>query len=490
MDPESGTKLSSTLDRETMPLFPELSNTLNNGNSNIRQKNGGGSGSGNGGSRRGNKRIITRNNNTNTNTNTSTSSNNNNNNNIGTHIIDHPIIFSGDDDEAEQEEEEERSLDAGVNDSGQPRIVTGLLFKPDVQQFLVRLSDFENARRYLTPRTTGTTLVDVQREVASIVNAVMAELLPSTPPIKPRYLWNDTTVRLKFRYIKAQYDKCVKLTKVTGNGGAKSSTLTADINDISPFYHELVAIFGAQLTRNHPPLRDSPTPSRAPFFSRSQTWRSQASRSEPLLRKELKQAKVDFQTEKAHHLDDVTEFRYKNNDREALVKSLAKHKASQPPQTTTHFNGAQRGGAVFNVVGPRVDKPVYTEGGDMADLFYQFEEYCSQRQRGESERKTLLRNIFSSTRHKSTVDVLFGTQMSSKDMIESLLECMRDEDDSVDPYQAAENHLAALQSRKFNPGSVKLEIKSIGWALEQLETKLGGIAHKRKILNCCPDAVK
>jgi transposase InsO family protein len=126
----------------------------------------------------------------------------------------------------------------------------------------------------------------------------------------------------------------------------------------------------------------------------------------------------------------------------------------------------------------------------MADLFYQFEEYCAQRQRGEDEKKTLLRDIFASTRHKSTVDVLLGTQMSSKEMIESLLECMRDEKGSADSFQTAEDHLAALQSRKFNPTSIKLEIKSIEWSLEQLETRRGGVAHKRKILDCCPDSVK
>lgn len=64
------------------------------------------------------------------------------------------------------------------------------------------------------------------------------------------------------------------------------------------------------------------------------------------LRKELKQAKVDFQTEKAHHLDDVTEFRYKDKDREALVKPLVKYKVlggmeeldrCHPRMRTGHF---------------------------------------------------------------------------------------------------------------------------------------------------------
>lgn len=38
MGPESSTDLSSILDGETMLLFPELSDTLNNGNINKRQK--------------------------------------------------------------------------------------------------------------------------------------------------------------------------------------------------------------------------------------------------------------------------------------------------------------------------------------------------------------------------------------------------------------------------------------------------------------------
>ncbi|KAF9539777.1 hypothetical protein EC957_005071 [Mortierella hygrophila] len=190
-------------------------------------------------------------------------------------------MFNGDDDEAEQEEEEEWTLDAGVNDSDQPHIVTGFWAKLDVHQFLVRLLDFENARRYLTPRTTGTKLVALQGKVASIVNAAMAELPPPSPPSKPRVLWNDTTARQKFRYIKAKYDKCVKLTKATGNGDAESSILAADINDICPYYHGLVAIFGAQPTTNHPPLRDSATPSRAPFVLEESDLEERAPVSNP-----------------------------------------------------------------------------------------------------------------------------------------------------------------------------------------------------------------
>ncbi|KAF9536555.1 hypothetical protein EC957_010482 [Mortierella hygrophila] len=277
MDPESGTDLSSILDRETMLLFPELSDTLNNGNSNKRQKNGSGSGSGRGsgngsgsssgrgGGRGGSRRVITSNNNTSSNNNNNNGDDNDNNNNIGTHIIDHPTVIS--DDEAEQEEEEEEgSLDVGVDDNGLPRIVTGFWAKPDVQQFLVWLFDIDNARRYIKPGTTsGTKLADVQREVASIVNAAMAELPPPSPPAKPRVLWTARTVKEKFRYIKDQYDKCVKLMKATGNGDTESITLAEAINDITPYYHELVAIFGAQLTRNHPPLRDSANPGRATF---------------------------------------------------------------------------------------------------------------------------------------------------------------------------------------------------------------------------------
>ncbi|KAF9536185.1 hypothetical protein EC957_012226 [Mortierella hygrophila] len=93
----------------------------------------------------------------------------------------------------------------------------------------------------------------------------MAELPPPSPPAKPRVLWTAKTVKEKFRYIKDQYDKCVKLMKATGNGDTESSTLAEAIYDITPYYHELVAIFGAQLTRNHPPLRDSATPGRATF---------------------------------------------------------------------------------------------------------------------------------------------------------------------------------------------------------------------------------
>ncbi|KAK3836846.1 MAG: hypothetical protein J3R72DRAFT_449912 [Linnemannia gamsii] len=291
MDPEPATDLSSILDRETMLLFPELSDTLSNGNSNKRRKNGSGSGSGSGGGsgsgsgsgrgsgRGGNRRVIASNTNTNSNTSISTSSNDNNNNgddndnndnnynNVGTHTIDHPTVISDDDDEAEQEEEEEEgSLDVGADDNGLPRIATGFWAKPDVQQFMVWLFDIENARRYIKPGTTaGTKLADVQREVASIVNAAMAELPPPSPPAKPRVKWTARTVKEKFRYIKDQYDKCVKLMKATGNGDTESSTLAEAINDITPYYNELVAIFGAQLTRNHPPLRDSATPGRATF---------------------------------------------------------------------------------------------------------------------------------------------------------------------------------------------------------------------------------
>lgn len=117
-------------------------------------------------------------------------------------------------------------------------------------------------------------LADVQGEVVSIVNTVMAELLPSPP----RALWTAKTVKEKFRYIKDQYDKCVKLIKATGNGDNESSTLAATINDLTPYYHELVAILEHSSPGTFPLFVILQLQAEQPLFLTSQT-----SRNEPLV---------------------------------------------------------------------------------------------------------------------------------------------------------------------------------------------------------------
>ncbi|KAF9539627.1 hypothetical protein EC957_005182 [Mortierella hygrophila] len=142
------------------------------------------------------------------------------------------------------------------------------------------------------------------------------------------------------------------------------------------------------------------------------------------------------------------------------------------------------------MVPPMIKKPVYSEGCDIIDFFWQFEAYCAQRQRTEVGKKALLREVFVSTVHRSTVEVLLSTSMTAEDMVKTLLEGLKDTTAATDPIQSAEEHLNALQSRKFSAESVALEVNSIGWALRTLETAEGGSAHKRKILECCPELVR
>jgi hypothetical protein len=161
--------------------------------------------------------------------------------------------------------DEEGYVEEELETSRGQRQITGFWAKPDVQQFLVWLFNIENARRIIKPGTTaGTKLADVQREVASIVNAAMDELPPSLSG-KKSTRWTAQTVKEKFRYIRDQYDKCAKLMNSTDNGDTETSTLTKTLNDITPYYDELLMIFGTQLTRNHPPLRAA-APSKATFI--------------------------------------------------------------------------------------------------------------------------------------------------------------------------------------------------------------------------------
>ncbi|KAG0260628.1 hypothetical protein BGZ95_004389, partial [Linnemannia exigua] len=297
MDSETANDLTSILERETTLLFPEFSG-INNNDTNKRQRNvdGSGSGSGRGSGTGGNRRSpanssssnstnststnpdsnnsnnsnssnnSNNNNNSNSSNNDNNDNNNNNNNNNGvrgTHAVDHPIAVISDE---EGEVDEEGFVEEELENSGGQRQITGFWAKPDVHQFLVWLFDIENARRIIKPGTTaGTKLADVQREVASIVNAAMDELSPSSSG-KKRTRWTAQTVKDKFRYIKDQYDKCANLMNSTGNGDTETSTLTAAVNDITPYFDELLMIFGSQLTRNHPPVRDSVAPSKATFI--------------------------------------------------------------------------------------------------------------------------------------------------------------------------------------------------------------------------------
>ncbi|KAF9543273.1 hypothetical protein EC957_000999 [Mortierella hygrophila] len=224
----------------------------NNNDSNKRQRNVDGSGSGRGVNRRAAASSSS------SNSNNDNNDNNNNNSVRGTHVVDHPITVTSDE---EDEVDEEGFVKEELENSRGQRQITGFWAKPDVQQFLVWLFYIENARRITKPGTTaGTKLADVQREVASIINAAMDELPPSSTR------WTSQTVKDKFRYIKDQYDKCAKLMNSTGNGDTETSTLTEAVNDITPYYDELLMIFGSQLTRNHPPLRDSAAPSKATFI--------------------------------------------------------------------------------------------------------------------------------------------------------------------------------------------------------------------------------
>ncbi|KAG0355971.1 hypothetical protein BGX24_006522 [Mortierella sp. AD032] len=142
------------------------------------------------------------------------------------------------------------------------------------------------------------------------------------------------------------------------------------------------------------------------------------------------------------------------------------------------------------MVAPMIEKPVYSIGCDIVDFFSQFEAYCAQRQRTEADKKVLLREVFASTVHRSTVEVLLSTSMTAEGMIKTLLKGLKGTTAAADPIQSAEEHLNALQSRKFSVESVVLEVDSIAWALRTLATVEGGSVHKRKILECCPESVR
>ncbi|KAG0283160.1 hypothetical protein BGZ96_012468 [Linnemannia gamsii] len=247
--------------------------------------------------------------------------------------FDHPFTVTSDD---EDEVNEDVLVEEEQENSRKQRQVTGFRAKPDVQQFLVWLFDIENARRIIQSGTTaGTKLADVQREVASIVNAAMDELPPSSSA-KKITRWTAQTVKDKFRYIKDQFDKCAKLMNSTGNGDTETSTLTETVSDITPYYDELILIFGSQLTRNHPPLRVSAAPGKATFIMDDPNLEERAPDE---MKEDIKQGKSDLHTEKARFQEDVVEFRAKNKDRETLIMNLTKYKilvegraGSSPPK--------------------------------------------------------------------------------------------------------------------------------------------------------------
>jgi transposase InsO family protein len=148
------------------------------------------------------------------------------------------------------------------------------------------------------------------------------------------------------------------------------------------------------------------------------------------------------------------------------------------------------GATYYTVVASRIEKPVFSEGCDVVDFFSQFDAYCAQRQRTEEDKKALLREVFVSSSHRSTVEVLLSMNMTAEDMVKTLSRGLKGTSAAIDPIQSAEEHLSALQSRKFSASSVALEVNSIAWALKTLETVEGGSVHKRKILECCPETVR
>ncbi|KAG0259301.1 hypothetical protein BGZ95_004723, partial [Linnemannia exigua] len=119
-----------------------------------------------------------------------------------------------------------------------------------------------NAVRNVKPGTVaGTKIGDVQKEVIGVVNATIRKF--SAP--NENKLWKLQTIKHMYKYIKDQYDKCAKLVDKTGGGDTESLTMEDAIADITLYYPGLLLIFGAQLTRNHPPSRDASVHGQALF---------------------------------------------------------------------------------------------------------------------------------------------------------------------------------------------------------------------------------
>ncbi|KAG0258794.1 hypothetical protein DFQ27_004430 [Actinomortierella ambigua] len=196
---------------------------------------------------------------------TSQNNNNNNDDDDSDHNGDDlPIITHTLEVNEEEEEEDEDEDDDFVreqesdDDDGPAKKITGVWAKPDVQVLLKWLFAVENAKRYIKPGTTpGTKLIDVQKEVVEVVNAFIASQSEEEQREKKLKPWTRETVKAKFRYIKDQYDKCIKVRKKTINNDTDEQTLRDASDDICPYFRELSMIFGAQLARNHPPPRDS-----------------------------------------------------------------------------------------------------------------------------------------------------------------------------------------------------------------------------------------